>query len=267
MSYYGAKHFAEAAKYLEAAAKADPNNAELLQVLAQSCLWAKKYSCALDQFRLILQQSPDSASAHMLSGEALDGLERTPEAIREFQAAEKVSPQEPNVHFGLGYLYWKSHQYDEAKGEFEKVLALDPDHPQALTYLGDIAMKKTNLDEALSLLRKALAEKNDYASPMSISVLFSPKKQYPEAVAALQRAVELDPAQPDAHYRLGRAYQAMGKTVESQKQFAKVRELHEKSDEPLAMKISSSSTSAASIGEAAEATHLVLTQICRKRLF
>jgi hypothetical protein len=32
----------------------------------------------------------------------------------------------------------------------------------------------------------------------------------------------------------------MGKTVESQKQFAEVRELHEKSDEPLAMKISSS---------------------------
>jgi tetratricopeptide (TPR) repeat protein len=57
------------------------------------------------------------------------------------------------------------------------------------------------------------------------------KKQYPEAIVALRRAVELDPAQPDAHYRLGRAYQAMGKAAESQKEFAKVRELHEKSDE------------------------------------
>jgi len=50
--------------------------------------------------------------------------------------------------------------------------------------------------------------------------------------------VELDPAQPDAHYRLGRVYQAIGNAAESQKEFAKVRELHEKADEPLASKMS-----------------------------
>ena len=145
------------------------------------------------------------------------------------------------MHFGLGYLYWKSHQYDDAKGEFEKVLALDPNHPQALTYLGDIAMKKASLDEALVLLRKAVAKKDDLRlAYIDTGAVLTEQKRYPEAVAALRRAVELDPAQPDAHYRLGRVYQAMGKTVESQKQFAKVRELHEKSDEPLAMKISSS---------------------------
>jgi len=51
--------------------------------------------------------------------------------------------------------------------------------------------------------------------------------------------VELDPAQPDAHYRLGRVYQAMGDAAQSQKEFAKVRELHRKADEPLASKMSS----------------------------
>jgi Tfp pilus assembly protein PilF len=58
-------------------------------------------------------------------------------------------------------------------------------------------------------------------------------------VAALRRAVELDPAQPDAHYRLGRTYQAMGKAEESQKEFAKVRALHEKANnnDPLASKM------------------------------
>lgn len=47
-------------------------------------------------------------------------------------------------------------------------------------------------------------------------------------MTALQRAVELDPAQPDAHFRLVRLYQAMGNTPPAQKEFAKVRELHEK---------------------------------------
>jgi tetratricopeptide (TPR) repeat protein len=228
-------------KYLEPAGKSDPANAELHEVLAQSCLWAKKYSCAQEEFRQIVLLQPNSAAEHMLTGEALDGLQRTPEAIVEFQRAAKVSPEEPNVHFGLGYLYWKSHQYDEAKIQFEKVLSLDPNHPQALVYLGDIAMKKTNLDEALTLLRKAVGEKNDIRlAYIDLGAILTEQKQYPAALAALRRAVELDPGQPDAHYRLGRAYQALGKTAESQKEFAKVRELHQKADEPLAAKISTS---------------------------
>jgi len=60
----------------------------------------------------------------------------------------------------------------------------------------------------------------------------------PKIVAALQRAEKLDPAQPDAHFRLGRAYQAMGNSAASQKEFAKVRELHEKAEESLASKMS-----------------------------
>lgn len=117
----------------------------------------------------------------------------------------------------------------------------EQNHPQALAYLGDIEMKKTNLDEALTVLCKAVSEKNDIRlAYIDMGAVLIQQKQYPEAVAALRRAVELDPAQPDAHYRLGRAYQAMGKATESQKEFAKVRELHEKSDEPLSLKISAS---------------------------
>jgi tetratricopeptide (TPR) repeat protein len=239
LSCYGARRFAEATKYLEAAVQSDPNNAELHGVLAQSCLWAKKYSCALDQFHQILQQNPDSAAAHILSGEALDGLGRTPEAIAEFQAAAKVPPPDPNLHFGLGYLYWKSHQFDEAKREFESELSIDPNHPQALAYLGDIEMKRTNPDQALPLLRKAVLAKNDIRiAYVDLGAILAQQKQYAEATTALRRAVELDPAQPDAHYRLGRVYQAIGNAAESQKEFAKVRELHEKADEPLASKMS-----------------------------
>ena len=101
-------------------------------MLAQSCLWARKFSCAQEEFRRILEQNPDSAPAHVLFGEALDGVGRTPEAITEFETAAKISPSEPNVHFGLGYLHWKSQQYDEAKSDFERELALDPNHAQAL---------------------------------------------------------------------------------------------------------------------------------------
>src|SRR5208337_1275800 len=49
--------FPEAAKYLKVAAQAEPNNLELHQVLAQSCLWAKDNDCALQEFQQILRQN------------------------------------------------------------------------------------------------------------------------------------------------------------------------------------------------------------------
>jgi tetratricopeptide (TPR) repeat protein len=238
LSCYGARRFAEAVEHLKFAAKSDPGNTELHQVLAQSCLWAKQYSCALDEFREILEQNPDSSAAHVLTGEALDGLGKTPDAIAEFQAAAKVAPREATIHFGLGYLYWKSHQYDEAKREFENELSVDSSHAQALAYLGDIEMKRNNPEAAVSLLCKATKLKDDIRiAYVDMGTIRAQQKRYDEAVAAFQQAVKLDPAQPDAHYRLAHVYHAMGKAEESQNEFAKVRELHEKADEPLASKM------------------------------
>ncbi len=240
LSCYGAKRFAEAAKYLELPTKADPKNIELHRVLAQSCLSAKQYSCALAEFRQILEQDPDSAAAHMLSGEALDGLGRTVEAIPEFEAAVKAAPRGPNVHFGLGYLYWKQHKYDEAKAAFVNELSIDPAHAQALAYLGDIELKRNQPEKALPLLNKATQLRDDIRiAYVDIGAILSDQKKYPEALAALLRAEKLDPAQPDAHYRLARLYRAMGNSVAAQREFAKVSELQEKAED-MAPKMSGS---------------------------
>jgi tetratricopeptide (TPR) repeat protein len=240
LSCYGAKRFAEAAKYLELPAKSDPKNIELHRVLAQSCLSAKQYSCALAEFRQILEHDPDSSAAHMLSGEALDGLGRTAEAIPEFEAAAQAAPREPNVNFGLGYLYWKQHKYDEAKAAFETELSIDSAHAQALAYLGDIELKRNEPEKALPLLTKATQLRDDIRiAYVDIGAILFDQKKYPEALAALQCAEKLDPAQPDAHYRLARLYRAMGNSAAAEREFAKVSELQEKAED-MAPKLSGS---------------------------
>jgi tetratricopeptide (TPR) repeat protein len=229
LSYYGTKRFDEAVKHLEMAARSDATNLQLHHVLAQSCLWAKKYSCALDEFRKIQEQDPNSAASHVLTAEALDGLGRTSEAIAEFQAAAKMAPREPNVHFGIGYLYWKQHKYDEAKSALEEELAIDSTNSQAMAYLGDIAIKQSDPEKALPLLKNALQLKGDLRiAYLDLGILLADRKEFSNALAALRRAEELDPSQPDAHYRMGRIYKQMGNSAASEKEFAKVRELHEK---------------------------------------
>lgn len=243
LSCYGAKQFADAANYLALPAKADPSNIELHRVLAQSCLSAKQYDCALAEFRQILERDPDSAAAHMLSGEALDGLGRTVEAIPEFEAAAKAAPREPNIHFGLGYLYWKQHKYDEAEAAFKTELGIDPRHAQAMAYLGDIELKKNAPDRALPLLNKATQLRNDIRiAYLDIGDILVQQEKNREALAALLRAEELDPTQPDAHYRLARLYRSMGNPAAAQREFAKVKKLQEKAED-VAPKIPSPSSS------------------------
>jgi tetratricopeptide (TPR) repeat protein len=239
LSYYGAKRFADAATLLAVLAKGDPSNLELHRTLAQSCLWAKKYDCALEEFRQIQQRDPDSVAAHMLSGEALDGLGRTPDAIAEFQAAVKIAPREPEVNFGLGYLYWKSVQYDEARKYLESELAIDPNHPQALAYLADIELKNNAPEKALPLLERVVQQRNDIRiAYLDLGVILTQQKRYEDARSALQQAVKLDPAQPDGHFRLGKLHQAIGDMPAAQREFAKVRELHEKQNDDVASKMS-----------------------------
>ncbi len=68
---------------------------------------------------------------------------------------------------------------------------------------------------------------------VDLGTIYMDRKEYAEALAATQRAVKLDPGQPDMHFRLGRLYQAMGNTTAAEKEYAKFRELHNKADEDL----------------------------------
>ena len=240
LSYYGAKQYGKAIESLKVAVQADPGNAELQQVMAQSCLWADQYQCALDGFRQILLTQPNSAAAHVLIGEALDGLGKTREAIAEFQQAAQVSPHEPNVHFGLGFLYWKSQDYERAKEEFQAELTNDGDNAQAWAYLGDTEMKLGNREMAASHLNKAIQLQNDIRMAyIDRGILLSEENKYKDAIADFRKAVELDPGQPDAHYRLAHAYQALGETSEADKEFKLVRQLRQELDTRLTPKMSS----------------------------
>jgi predicted Zn-dependent protease len=130
-------------------------------------------------------------------------------------------------------------QYDEAEMEFRAELSVDPDNAQALAYLGDIIFKKNDPDGAVPLLKKALEGHKDIRiAHLDLGAILTQRGQYPAAIVALKRAVELAPEQPDAHYRLGRVYQATGNQAAAQREFAKVRELHNKSEEDVARKMS-----------------------------
>ncbi len=114
---------------------------------------------------------------------------------------------------------------------FETELSLDPNHAQALAYLGDIEWKDNHPDAALPLLQRAIkANKDLRVAYVDLGAIYLQQKNYKDAQAAISKAIALEPDQPDAHYQLGRLYQATGRSTEAEKELHKVRELREKAD-------------------------------------
>jgi Flp pilus assembly protein TadD len=70
--------------------------------------------------------------------------------------------------------------------------------------------------------------------------ILAQQNHHQDAIAALQYAERLDASQPDAHLRLGRLYKAAGDRVAAEKEFSKLRELHQKADDDIASKMSGS---------------------------
>jgi tetratricopeptide (TPR) repeat protein len=233
MSYYGASRYREAAAELKLASQAQPDNLELRSTLAQSYLWTGQYAEATAELNFLLARNPDSAPVHVLFGEVLDATGQTEAATAEFEAAAKASAVPLEAHFGLGYLYWKQRRYVEAIREFQAELKTQPEHGQALTYLGDAEMRMEHQKLAEELLRRALAvDENLRLAHLDLGILLAAKNDSSGAAGHFREAIRIDPSKSDAHYRLGRLWNSLGRRDDAQAEFEQVRKLAEEQPPP-----------------------------------
>jgi Tfp pilus assembly protein PilF len=115
----------------------------------------------------------------------------------------------------------------------------NPGYAQAYAYLGDIALHSNDDAAAEPLLHKAVALQKDIRlAYFDLGCVYAIQRRSPEALEAFQQAIRLDPAQPDAHYRLARLYAQLGQKQKAEQEFAKTKELHKKTDDSLIQKVS-----------------------------
>jgi Flp pilus assembly protein TadD len=107
-----------------------------------------------------------------------------PAAQADYEKYLAQKPDDAAAHFDLGYVYTAQQKTDGARGEYRKAIALDPKMLQAHLNLG------------MSLLAE------------------SPK----EAIAPLEKVVELDYSLERGHYALGLAQERTGNTAAAEKE-------------------------------------------------
>ncbi len=207
--------YEEAARYLEAAHRLQPNDLDTLDMLGKAYLRTKNYAGVTRVFGQIMALNPDSAAAHTMMAMAYDKLYREQDAIHEFEAARAADPTYPGIHTGLGVIYWRNDNIDAAEKEFREELSRYPEDPIANCTIGRILRRRNQPKEAVPYLKAALAVNPSYRDALlELGECWIRLDQPALAVEPLRKAIALAPDDAEAHFILGTALDKSGDTSE-----------------------------------------------------
>jgi tetratricopeptide (TPR) repeat protein len=210
---------------------------------------------AVTGYKQFLKMHPEATPIHTNLGVALAGLGRYEEAVSEYKIALKQSPTFPAARLNLALAYYKMGHIPEASTQLIRVHREEPENVQAVQLLGDCYLRMGEYKETINLLQPASkTHPDDLAIAYMLGTALLRNKQreegaavidrilhngdtaeshlllgmtkfeameYPEAIADLTKAAELDPNLPDVYSYLGQAQMASGDMKAAREAFEK----------------------------------------------
>src|SRR5206468_12116926 len=163
-----------------------------------------------DTVAQMFQKTPASFRVNQLSAEIFEIQGHYTEAVAEYRKAIKKAPAALDLHYRLGRaILMESHAPEtlsRARQEFEAELKLNPNDAVAEYQVGQILAAENNPGAAARFERAAGLNPNFAEALVALGQLRLEAKRLPEAITLLERAVELQPKNESARYRLMVAY-------------------------------------------------------------
>jgi tetratricopeptide (TPR) repeat protein len=184
----------------------------------------------------LLTTAPGSYQAHQLNAEILVIQGKFSDAIEEYRKVLSLNPNLNDIHYEIGRLLLagEPNTLDQARQEFELELKIDPRNAVANYELGEMARQARQWSDAIEYFGRAANLDSQFAEALiGLGKSLVSAGRAPEAVAPLERAVELQPGNPNAHYQLGFAYRRLGREQEAARQLAAYRESHDKATQKM----------------------------------
>lgn len=165
--------YADAEKFAKQALKVDEKNVASMLVLAEAFHAQRKYELAKFVLTNANAISPSDALVLEALGRVYLALKNKPAALKNFEAAVNQRQDLVEAYNNLAVLYYELGDYSGSSFASQRAVELSP----------KLAAAWVNRGNALRA-----------------------EKRYPEAIAAYQKAADLDKSQADAYYNLGILY-------------------------------------------------------------
>ncbi len=140
---------------------------------------------------------------------------------------QKLAPEDTsqNPHIIRGKTYYFKKNYTSAIDEFNEVVASDaPDSDKALalTYIGMIYDDRGDYNKAIETFLRALKYKpKDSNILKNLALAYRHKKDYPDALAIIEKAIDIDENNPDLLILKGNILFDMGRFPDAVKSYTK----------------------------------------------
>ena len=222
---------------------------------------------AAREYQRAAEQEPSERNLFDWGAELLAHRATGP-AIEVFTRGNRRFPRSTRMLLGLAVAYYASGSYDQAAQRFFEASDLNPADPgpylflakvqsSAITesdgylkrmarfaklepanawanfyYAASLWKKKGDAQPAEALLEKALQLDPTIADAhLQLGIIYSARKDFPQAIAAFERAIAIDPRMEEAHYRLAQVYARTGENLKAQKEFEIHHQLVKESSE------------------------------------
>jgi len=216
----------KALAYLVAAKKRAPSDPEVLFEFGKVCLERNLVDDAFSALSEAVKLQPDHDSYVYVLGSAHVASGHLPDALALFQQLLKKHPHDAVLTYAIGAVYYLQGKYSEAEASLKQSLATQPNQVAASYYLGLTYDAIGDDDRAISFFRELLKSNPTHApSCVKLGGILLRAHQYDDAKQNLERAVSLDPDSVEAHYQLGLLLRRLGKSAESESEFAESRKL------------------------------------------
>ena len=181
-----AARFKEAEYLYQVVLRANPKNADALNLMGTLAIEADRNKIARDYFTRALEQRPrepvylnNMANALLLAGDAAA-------ALPLFRKAVKQQPRYVEAVCNIGRAHRALAQADKARPFFEKALKLDPGFIRASLALAEMEAEVGNMEAALARFREVLAAEPGNVQALSgiaVTRRFEAQDPEPEMIA------------------------------------------------------------------------------------
>jgi tetratricopeptide (TPR) repeat protein len=191
-----------------------PRPADMMPLLAKlqkasAFFAAGEYAQSIPLLEEVQAADPYNLDAALRLATAHSSLGHEQKAVELFQRAAVIAPKSQDVRTYLALHYARTKDWERALALLEQVVAESPDRLTAVEALaslrarqGQQAMDAGKTDEAIAAFERARAlQPAGFRNDLELGVLYLAARRYPEARAALDRALTVRPSDAMALFK------------------------------------------------------------------